>query len=151
MKNTLKINHTNSTIVMDRTFAKLAENTMSAEYAHLQQVRKDYPTYTVIQRQIKKNSNKETYNGLTYEYMEDYILTHGTPEEIKKNLKIYDEKKLISECHSKARRYPVIKSWFLETYPEILKFGMNEDPKVVETENDVKNVMSVAPKLAAVS
>ena len=35
---------------------------------------------------IKTNNNKETYRGLTYEYMEDYILTHGTPEEIKKNL-----------------------------------------------------------------
>lgn len=83
--------------------------------------------------------------------MEDYILTHGTPEEIKKNLKIYDEKKLISECHSKARRYPVIKSWFLETFPEILKFGMNEDPKVVENGTETKNVVNAAPKLAAVS
>ena len=68
MKNTLKINHTNSTIVMDRTFAKLAENTMSAEYAHLQQVRKDYPAYTVVRRTIKRNANKESYKGLTYEY-----------------------------------------------------------------------------------
>lgn len=151
MKNKLLINHANRTIVMDRTFAKYAANTRSEEYDHLQRVRQDYPGYEVIRRKINSNVNKETYRGLTYEYMEDYILTHGTPEEIKKNLKIYDEKKLISECHSKARRYPVIKSWFLETYPEILKFGMNEEPKVVETENDVKNVVSVAPKLAAVS
>jgi len=151
MKNKLLINHSNRTIVMDRTFAKYAANTRSEEYNHLQRVRQDYPGYEVIRRKINANVNKETYRGLTYEYMEDYILTHGTPEEIKKNLKIYDEKKLISECHSKARRYPVIKSWFLETYPEILKFGMNEDPKVVETENDVKNVVNAAPKLAAVS
>lgn len=151
MKNKLLINHANRTIVMDRTFAKYAANTRSEEYDHLQRVRQDYPGYEVIRRKINSNVNKETYRGLTYEYMEDYILTHGTPEEIKKNLKIYDEKKLISECHSKARRYPVIKSWFLETYPEILKFGMNEDPKVVETENDVKNVVNAAPKLAAVS
>ena len=151
MKNKLLINHANRTIVMDRTFAKYAANTRSEEYDHLQRVRQDYPGYEVIRRKINSNVNKETYRGLTYEYMEDYILIHGTPEEIKKNLKIYDEKKLISECHSKARRYPVIKSWFLETYPEILKFGMNEDPKVVETENDVKNVVNAAPKLAAVS
>ena len=151
MKNRLLINHSNRTLVMDRTFAKYAANTRSEEYAHLQKVRQDYPDYQVIRRQIKTNNNKETYRGLTYEYMEDYILTHGTPEEIKKNLKIYDEKKLISECHSKARRYPVIKSWFLETFPEILKFGMNEDPKVIETENDAKNVVSAAPKLAVAS
>lgn len=151
MKNTLKLDHAKRTIVMDRTFAKFAANTMSTEYAHLQAVRQDYPEYAVVLRKIKRNKTKECYRGLTYEYMEDYILTHGTPEEIKKNLKIYDEKKLISECHSKARRYPVIKSWFLETFPEILKFGMNEDPKVIETENDAKNVVSAAPKLVVAS
>ena len=127
MKNTLKINHTNSTIVMDRTFAKLAENTMSAEYAHLQQVRKDYPTYTVIQRQIKKNSNKETYNGLTYEYMEGYIMTHGSIETIQANLREFEEMRLISKCHSKAFRYPTIKAWFLERFPEIKAFGVKAD------------------------
>ena len=43
MKNTLRLNHAERTIVMDKTFAKFAVNTMSAEYAHLQQVRQDYP------------------------------------------------------------------------------------------------------------
>lgn len=60
MKNTLTLNHEKRTIIMDRTFAKYAENTMSDEYAHLQRVRKDYPNYTVIQRQIKRNPNKKT-------------------------------------------------------------------------------------------
>lgn len=151
MKNKLLINHANRTIIMDRTFAKYAVNTRSEEYAHLQRVRQDYPEYEVIRRKINSNNNKETYRGLTYEYMEDYILSHGTPEEIKKNLKIYDEKKLISECHSKARRYPVIKSWFLETYPEIVKFGMNEDPQVIETETEARNIVNAAPKLAVAS
>ena len=57
MKNTLRLDHKNCSIVMDRTFAKFAENTMSAEYAHLQQVRRDYPHYEVIQRTIKRNPN----------------------------------------------------------------------------------------------
>ena len=84
MKNTLTIRHETREIVMDRTFAKFAKNTHSEEYSHLQQVRKDYPNYTVITRTIKRNSNKKTYNGLTYEWMEDYILTHGTEEESEK-------------------------------------------------------------------
>ena len=132
MKNTLRLNHDERTIVMDRTFAKYAENTMSDEYAHLQRVRKDYPNYSVIQRQIKRNSNKKTYNGLTYEYMEDYILTHGSAETIQKNLHDFNEMRLISECHGKAFRYPVIKSWFLERYPEISKFGVCDEAKVIE-------------------
>ena len=128
----MKLNHAKREIVMDRTFAKFAENTMSAEYAHLQQVRKDYPTYAVIQRQIKRNSNKETYNGLTYEYMEGYIMTHGSIETIQANLREFEEMRLISKCHSKAFRYPVIKSWFLQKYPEIAKFGVCGAPKTEE-------------------
>ena len=123
MKNTLRLNHTNRTIVMDKTFAKFAANTMSQEYAHLQRVRLDYPTYTVEQRHIKKAPAKECYRGLTYTYMKEYIITHGT----KDDLKTYDEMKLISECHSKAFRYPTIKAWFLERFPEIKQFGVRED------------------------
>ena len=67
MKNTLKLNHENHTIVMDRTFAKYAENTRSEEYAHLQRVRQDYPMYEVIQRKIKRNTEMEHYKGLNYE------------------------------------------------------------------------------------
>ena len=115
MTNTLKINHINHTIVMDRTFARNATDTRSEECTHLQQVRRDYPGYQVVQRRIRTNSNKKTYKGLTYEYMEDYILTHGTDENRKANYKEYTEKRIIAECHGKAFRYPVIKSWFLES------------------------------------
>ena len=44
--------------------------------------------------------------------------------------------RLISECHSKCHRYPVIKKWFLGKYPEIAAFGMSapaaENNKVVD-------------------
>jgi hypothetical protein len=36
MKNTLRLDHEKRAIVMDRTFAKLAEDTFSPEYEHLQ-------------------------------------------------------------------------------------------------------------------
>ena len=136
MKNTLKINHAERTITMDRTFAKNAENTMSAEYSHLQSVRRDYPTYTVVRRQIKPNPNKECWKGLTYEYMENYITTHEDGENRILVLKEFAEMRLISECHSKCHRYPVIKKWFLGKYPEIAEFGMSapaaENNKVVD-------------------
>lgn len=132
MKNTLRVNHADRTIIMDRTFAKYAENTMSSEYAHLQQVRRDYPNYTVMQRQIKRNSSKKTYNGLTYEFMENYILTQGKKEERKTNYAEFNQMVLISKCHGKAYRYPVIKSWFLEKYPEIAEFGACIETTVIE-------------------
>ena len=142
MKNILKIDHVHSTIIMDRTFAKNAENTMSAEYAHLQSVRRDYPNYTVARRQIKKNPNKECYKGLTYAYMEEYIASHEDDENRKLVLKEFAELRLIAQCHSKAHRYPVIKQWFLDKYPEIATFGMsaaedeNEDEDVAASNSD---------------
>jgi excinuclease UvrABC ATPase subunit len=132
MKNTLRLNHAERTIVMDKTFAKFAANTMSPEYAHLQQVRQDYPLYTVVQRHIRKNENKKTYRGLTYDYMEDYIMTHGSSETVKANLKEFYEKRLIAECHGKAFRYPAIKRWFLEKYPEIVDHGMEKTAQIIE-------------------
>ena len=130
MTNTLKINYTNYTIIMDRTFAKLAQDTKSEEYARLQAVRRDYPNYQVVQRSIRKNTDKKTYQGLTYEYMEGYIMRHGTEEQRLTNLRKYAELREIAECQGQRYRYPVIKSWFLEQYPEIAKFGIEEDASI---------------------
>ena len=138
MKNTLKIDFEKKQIIMDRTFKKNAENTNSEEYAHLQQVRKENPTYTLITRQIKKNPKKDTYAGLTYEYMTNYILLHETAETKKAVLAEFNEMILISQCHAKSKRYPVIKKWFLTKYPEIVKFGMPKDES--KEENKVKEI-----------
>ena len=124
MKNTLKIDFENKTIIMDRTFAKNCSNTNSEEYAQLQRVRQDYPTFTVTTRHIKKNTQKETYAGLTYAFMEDYIINHETGEDLQKVMDEYDELRLVAECHSKGHRYPAIKRWFLAKYPNITEFGM---------------------------
>ena len=124
MKNTLKINHAERIITMDRTFAKNAENTMSAEYAHLQSVRRDYPTYTVVRRQIKKNPNKECYKGLTYEYMEKYIAAHD--DDNKSIMAEYEMMRGTSEEAKEALAEPVsyyeMKVWFLKKFPAIAEF-----------------------------
>lgn len=123
MKNTLRIDREHDLIIMDRTFAKLSEDTRSKEYAHLQTVRKDYPDFKVITKTIKRNPNKETYKGLTYEYMTNYILTHETKENALEVITEFNEMRQISKCHRQGLRYPVIKRWFLDKYPEIEDFG----------------------------
>ena len=133
MKNTLKIDFAKEQIIMDRTFAQNVTDTRSTEYAHLQQVRRDYPDFKVVLRKIKKNPNKETYKGLTYKYMRDYILTHEDDEKALEVLAEFSEMRQISRCHSQAKRYPVIKNWFLEKYPEIKNFG---ELPVVTTQED---------------
>jgi hypothetical protein len=121
---------------MDRTFAKNAENTRSEEYAHLQAVRKDYPDYTVTLKTIKKKPNKECYKGLTYDYMKDYIRAHEPKETVDNVIAEFNELVLISHCHSKSFRYPVIKKWFLEKYPAIAMFGMEKSKEDKDTEEN---------------
>ena len=144
MNGFLKVEHSKRQLVMSREFAKFANDTMSEEYAHLQRVRQDYPLYEVVLRTITRNSNKESYKGLTYEYMEDYILTHGTQEERKKTYDEYNELRLIAECHSKAYRYPTIKRWFLNKYPEIMEFGMKVQDVAIPQEPVVQELPKAA-------
>lgn len=142
MKNTLKVDHSKRMIIMDRTFAKLSENTMSSEYAHLQRVRNDYPDYAVIHREIKKNPNKECWKGLTYDYMRNHI-RRVEGENSKAVLDELEENILISECHSNCHRYPVIKKWFLEKYPDIATFGLpkkDEEPVISDKNDNVHNI-----------
>ena len=123
MKNTIMLDHENGRIVMDRTFANLAVNVRTEEYKILQEVRLAYPTYIVVRRTIKKNPNRECYRGLTYDYMRDYISRYE-PEESRESVRAELEDMIqISRCHSRCKRYPVIKQWFLEKYPDVKTLG----------------------------
>ena len=121
MKNDLRIDFTKNEIIMSRSFEKSASIARSQEYRRLQAVRLDYPTFAVVRRSIKKAPSKVTYAGLTYAYMEAYIAGHDQDGTIKK---VYDELRLIGACHKVS--YPTIKKWFLETYPEIVEFGIDD-------------------------
>ncbi len=135
MKNILRVDTANARLVMDRTFAKNATVVGSPEYTMLQAARRDYPTFAVMQRQIQRNSNKESYRGLTYAYMENYIRLHPNAEQ---RYKEYAELRLQALCHS--IRYPTIKKWFLTAYPEVAQFGM---------ENTNAQPLDIAPFTAA--
>ena len=148
MKNALFIDFANEKIVMTTTFAKKCYNTASAEYAQLQSVRRDYPTFNVTTRKIKSNPNKDSYKGLTYEYMKMYIKTHETEEQAKEIIAYLDEQILISKCHSQRLRYPTIKKWFLKQYPDVAKFGMVEIAEQEENAEEAKN-QNVLPFSAA--
>lgn len=134
LKSTLRIDMEENLIIMNKTFAKKAQNTLSDEYHHLQKIRADYPEYRVVTREIKKAPHKESYKGLTYDYMERYILYRGTAEEVAENFAEYKEIRFQTECHSKGRRYPIMKQWFLNKYPEIVSVGILDAIEYVEDE-----------------
>ena len=132
-KSRLLVKHNENVIEMNTTFAKMMQNPLSDEYALLQKVKMENPGFSVCRRQIKSNPNKDSYKGLTYEWMRNHIATHEPKDIVEQKLAEFDEKIYISECHSKRLRYPTIKKWFLTQYPDVAKFGTEdvnqEEPK----------------------
>ena len=124
MTSAIRIDHLNKAILISKSFAKAAMNPTSTEYKDLAEVMANHPDYAVNQRVIKQNAHKETYAGLTYEYMRDYIILHSNPEEELAEIAEFNEMLLISKCHAKALRYPTIKKWFLAKYPEVAEYGI---------------------------
>ena len=130
MTSAIRINHFDKEILISKTFQKAAMNPTSNEYKDLAEIMGQHPDYKIAQRDIKKNPQKETYAGLTYEYMREYIILHSTPEEEKEAVAEFDELILVSKCHSKAKRYPLIKKWFLKKYSEADDFGIDTIAKL---------------------
>ena len=121
MKGTIRIDHLNKNILVTALFARASMNPENREYKMLVEIRMLHPDYTVVKRNIKKNPEKESYRGLTYAYMEHYIMMHDESGEV---MKIYQELRLRALCHS--IRYAHIKKWFLEFYPEIDDFSVKK-------------------------
>ena len=141
-KSKVKVLHAESCIEVNTTFAKMMTDPRSDEYKLLQELRRDYPDFRVTRRQINKNTSQEHYKGLTYEYMEWYIIKYGPKEKESKEalLAEFELQKDIAGCHSRSKRYPVVKNWFFAKFPEISKFGV--PAKEVEEENEA-NVVSL--------
>ena len=52
-----------------------------------------------------------------------FILEHESEEKSAEVLKEFKELRLISECHGRGFRYPTIKKWFLDKYPQIVGYA----------------------------
>lgn len=61
MKSPITIDFVNATITVNAAYAKKASNPFSAEYAQIQKVRADYPTFTVRTRSITLGRCKQSY------------------------------------------------------------------------------------------
>ena len=129
-KSKLLVKYAEGVIEMNTTFAKEMRNPLSEEYALLQRTRQDFPTFAVKTRQIKSNPKKDTYKGLTYEYMKMYIKKYEPEDTVEEVLKYLEDQILISKCHGQRLRYPTIKKWFLTKFPEIKQHKEEHQKKV---------------------
>ena len=142
-KSRLTVKYAEGVIEMNTTFAKEMRNPLSEEYALLQRTRLDFPTFAIRTRQIKSNPHKDTYKGLTYEWMRNHIATHEPKAVVEEKLNAFDEMVYISKCHRGSLRYPTIKKWFLNEYPDVAKFGTVEAPAEAQEEATSQDMLHI--------
>lgn len=114
----VKVNDNNRTIEVTKQFMTESRRYGSEAYIARQNVQADYPTYRIV---IKKTTKKtDSYKGLTYEFMEKYIMAHDEENTI---MAEFNELRAKSEeaiaMGFDAVSYGEIKKWFFVTFPEI--------------------------------
>ena len=77
--------------------------------------KEDYPDFIVVVK--KTRSKKESFKGLSYDFMEKYISSHDDDKQTNMNEFNYLRGK--SEETAKPAPYFEIKAWFISAYPEI--------------------------------
>lgn len=119
----MTIRYTTNTIEMTKKFAKAAEKFGSDEYKSLQEAKRDNPTFKVVIVSRKATEKKDSYKGLTYEYMEKYIKTHDDAEaKMNEYLNLRGLSEEAQDALAEPCSYNEIRAWFLKTYPAIAKF-----------------------------
>ena len=122
----ITINYPEHTITLSSAFERKAFTPGTSEYAQLMEVRHEFPDFRLATRQFKTNTAQDRYKGLTYDYMRWYI--GKTEGENAASVLIGLEALIdISKGHSTGKRYPTVKKWFLNRYPEFATFGMTEE------------------------
>lgn len=112
-------------IIASATTLKKARNPQSAECKMLLRMMSEHPDFEVAEKTIQKKPGKQTYKGLTFQAMTDYIQTQpNSKDEIRK----YEVVRHIAKI--KGSEYALTKKWFLNAYPAY------KEKAIVEQEMD---------------
>ena len=111
-------------IEITKKFERAASKFGSDEYKALQEVRRDYPNFTIEVIGSKSSSSKNSYKGLTYDYMKKYIESHDDDEKsiMKEFLDLRGESEEAIEACAESLSYVDIREWFLGKFPAIKAF-----------------------------
>lgn len=118
----IKVNRKMRTIEITKKFDKASSRVGSEEYKTLQEVMNQHVGFKLVVKS-STSKKKESYKGLTYEYMEKYIKAHDEDGSI---MAEYEMLRGISEeaeeAFAQSLSYMEMKDWFLHTYPAIADF-----------------------------
>ena len=101
-------------IVMTKAFEKKASKVGTDEYNELVALMRDFPTFTIKVKDIKKKAGKKTYKGLTVAEMRRFIATVG-----EKEVRVFDKVVEIAKQRHQTGSYAVVKKWFLNNYKDL--------------------------------
>ena len=128
-ENKMKINPNARTIALSKREATTAFRVGTPEYKQLQNARRDYPGFAVKVTSRKVTTQRETFKGLTYKYMEKYITAHDDDKKsIMAEYNMYrgkseDPAALLPEPYT----YHEMKVWFLDKFEAVAKFYENKN------------------------
>ncbi len=128
-------NHFTRTIEGSKRAFDRAGKRIDPEYTELLAHMNDNPTYKL---EIKENTKKKTYSGLTIPFIENYIKNLDDAET---QMKEYEEIKKVFEGN-----YPKIKSWFLEKYGKSI--NIRKEKENIQN-NERKAKIKIAKKKAS--
>lgn len=127
----ININTAARTIELTKTFATKSSRYGSDEYNQLQNARRDYPGFKVVT--VSRTASKSSFKGLTFEYMEQYIMKHDNNGAIMEEyLMLRGESVDGDEVLLGSATYKDIKDWFLDTYPAIAEFHTKREAMLEE-------------------
>lgn len=120
----MTINFADRTISLTKKEMTAASRYGSDMYKKLQNARRDNPGYRVITMSRKVITQRETYKGLTYAYMEKYIKAHDDEQQsVWAEYMMYRGNPIDPNDELPvAYNYRQMKEWFLGKYKEIAKF-----------------------------
>ena len=105
------INASKKEIIITKKFEKEANVIGSAAYRELVTLMNDFSNFDIRVKEIKKNVNKKTYNGLTIEEMKRFVKTQSEEESI-----LFE--RVIMTAKKRSGSYAITKKWFLNKYKE---------------------------------
>ena len=122
--------HTEKTVVVTKKFLLAAGNPMNPEFDKMMEIRTMFADYKIVEREIEKNPNKQTYGKLTYENMRCHIRGKETEERAKILLKELDT--VIDVSKTQRASYTYVKKWFLNLYKEDFKTKKQLEEEAME-------------------
>lgn len=102
------INERSKTLEITKKFASMASRFGSDEYMELKAARSEFPTFKVVTKTTSRKS-KDSFKGLTYEFMENYIKSRSNSEII---IKEYNQMREIGKSVAAVKAYAQIKKGF---------------------------------------